>query len=127
MPTFTLPLPPNLNRNRHTHWAVTHREKRAWYDAADTAQCRHGFPRPPATPWMHVHVTAIMTMPSVMDHDNALRRASKWPMDWLVSRGYLHDDAPKHVTWLALPEQRISRREPATLVLTLTPVAREAA
>ena len=33
-----------------------------------------------------------------MDDDNAIARL-KWPVDWMVTRGYLAGDSPKELSW----------------------------
>lgn len=119
--TFELPLPQNLNRNRHTAWQAAHAAKRKWYALADAWGLRYRHPSPPAQPWRLIRVTAVLTMRASMDPENAMRRASKWPMDWLVSRGYLVDDRAKHVRWTGLPEQRISHAWEPGLRLEVTP------
>jgi hypothetical protein len=60
-----------------------------------------------------------------MDDDNAAIRA-KPLLDWLVARGYLASDRRTCVRWAAFPTQRVTRKEPARIHLTLTPVTEQA-
>ena len=116
---LVLPLPPNRNQgSRSSGWAWR-KAKSQWNDAADLTALRRGFPRPPRTPWEKIAVSAILIMPVEMDDDNAFYRASKCPMDWLKTRRYIVDDSRKHVTWVALPEQVITRKDKPRLELTL--------
>lgn len=118
-----LPLPPNRNRgNRSGGWAWASAKKK-WYAAADLVSCGKGFPKPPKVPLTKVRVSAVLVMPNWMDADNAFYRASKAPMDWLKSRGYIENDSPKHIVWAALPEQLVSRREEPRLELTIEELA----
>lgn len=117
---ITLPLPPNLNRGGWGHWRTVHEAHKQWIACADLWSCRKDFPRPPATPIARATVTGVLVMPAGMDDDNAMRRASKWPLDWLKSRGYILDDKRKHMRWAALPEQRITRKGQHYVELTLT-------
>ena len=43
-----------------------------------------------------------------MDGDGLVSRA-KWPVDWLVKRGYLVDDSPIYLEWV-MPTQEIDRK-----------------
>lgn len=118
-----LPLPPNRNRgNRSGGWAWASAKKK-WYAAADLVSCGKGFPKPPTVPLTKVRVSAVLVMPNWMDADNAFYRASKAPMDWLKSRGYIENDSPKHITWAGLPEQRLTRKEEPRLELTIEEAA----
>ena len=120
---LTLPLPPNRNRgSRSSGWAW-YAAKKKWNEEADRWAALPSFPAPPAQPFARVTVSAVLVMPSPMDDDNALYRASKAPLDWLKTRGYIVDDSRKHVRWSSLPEQRITRSEPGRVEITIQEVA----
>lgn len=121
--TFRFPLPPNLlNPARKSHWAVKHRGKVDFYDAADSLQEAGILPPPPRVPFVRVRVSATLYMPKAMDDDNAMARASKWPMDWLKTRGYITDDRKQVVTWTGFPTQVVGKLgRPPRVELTLQP------
>lgn len=120
--TFAFPLPPNLNREQTQHWGAKHRMRQEWYQSADNCQVYGRVPAPPPKAWTRVRIAAVLTMPTVMDEDNAMRRAAKWPLDWLKTRGYIVNDTRKVVEWAGLPEQRITRSTPPGLTITITPL-----
>ena len=116
--TFRMPLPLNL-ANARLHHMVKHRAKVAYWRHLDLLQAGGILPPPPATPMPKAIITAHLTMPNAMDTANAMHRADKWPVDWLVSRGYLAGDSRKQLTWGGIPTQRISRKNEPCLELTL--------
>ena len=68
-----------------------------------------------------VKLSFILQLGNRMDDDNALARC-KWPVDWLVSRGYLVDDKPAHCR-MTIPEQIITRKKTEQrLVITISPL-----
>jgi len=93
----------------------------AYFSECDQLQVTRKIPAPPAAPMARVSVRALMVMPAAMDPDNAKYRPSKWPMDYLKSRGYIANDTAKVVTWEGDPEQVITRKNPSWLRLTITP------
>lgn len=116
---FTFPLPPNRNRAKNSGSWAWNAAKKTWNANADVASMRKGFPRKPDTPYTSITVSAKLVMPAAMDEENAFYRASKCPMDWLKTRGYIVDDSRKVVTWRGLPEQLIGRKEPPRLEMTI--------
>jgi len=116
--TITFPMPLNL-ANARLHWRVKHNAKVAYWETLDNLQTVKRIPAPPKTPWTKVRVASVMVVGAAMDDGNAMNR-HKWVEDWLVTRGYLVDDSKKHLTWDGVPTQRISRKEPASITLTLT-------
>lgn len=118
---LVLPLPPNQNREQG-HWRARHRRKMAYFAACDNRARVGLIPAPPATPLARVYVAAIMRMWAPMDPDNAKYRASKWPLDYLKTRGYIVNDTAKVVTWVGEPVQIVDRTETRdTLTITLVP------
>ena len=118
--TLTLPLPPNMANGR-MHWRVKDKKRKAYFALCDhMLAARVIEAAPPSAPIDGALIAAEMTLANAMDDDNALARL-KWPVDWLVTRGYLAGDSRKHLTWTGLPEQRVSRKEPAvgTFVITI--------
>lgn len=118
---LTLPLPPNMANSRW-HWRVKENKRQAYFETLDILVAMRRLPAaPPETP-RRATIGAAMVVGGLHDADNALARL-KWACDWLVRRGYLHDDNPKCLTWDGLPTQEVSRKKPATVTLTITPLA----
>lgn len=135
---LTVPMPEITTNRRHgksRHWRVLHAEKVAYWDQLDlvahVSRVRpgpldhgHGLyvpPVPPA-PLAAVWLSAEYVLGGAMDDDNAAARA-KPLIDWLVKRGYLASDRRTCVRWASFPAQRVTRKEPARITLTLTPRA----
>jgi len=93
---FAFPLPENMGNHR-VHWATKHRRRKAYLESLDTRSLLKWNPRPPSKPWEKAHAEVEVRTYRQMDQDNATARV-KWCLDWLVSRGYLVDDKPKHLT-----------------------------
>lgn len=123
--TLTLPLPPNMANGRK-HWRAKNRERQSYFGACDLALVTRMVPEPPAKPMTRATVEAFFRVWSLMDDDNAVSRA-KWPLDWLVTRGYLAGDSRKHITWAGMPEQYVDRKTNGSVTFTLTPIPVEAA
>ncbi len=115
------PLPPN-RANARGHWRKGFRALKAFYAECDTRVMVKLLPRPPKEPWTHATIRAELTMRNPMDDDNALSRC-KWLMDFLVTRGYIQDDARKCLRWEGIPTQRISRSIEPCVTVTLTQVS----
>lgn len=128
-----VPMPPNVtNRARgSTHWRRAWGSKNSYLAALDTLSAyrergittegvRFVVPPPPTVPFGRVTLTADYVLRGAMDDDNAAARA-KHLLDWLVTRGYLASDRRTCVRWAAFPTQRVTRKEPARITLTLTP------
>jgi hypothetical protein len=123
---FVLPMPPALLSRAHrasTNGRVIAREKRGYYAALDERQAAGLIPPPPPVPFARARLSAVMTLGGMMDEENAAARAYKFPCDWLQSRGYIVNDRPTCLTRDGYPTQRVTRREPPALVLTLSPLA----
>lgn len=87
-----LPLPPNrANDGVGWHWRREHRMKGEYFMAC---LARYGKPPPQANGRMVVSFTLYTHNP--MDDDNATARV-KFPLDWLVQRGYVVNDTPSWV------------------------------
>lgn len=93
---LTMPLPPNV-ANARWHWAQRVRAKTRYYRACDERQNVGLIPAPPRFPFEHVTLSAAFYVHNFMDADNAFARL-KFVQDWLVTRGYLVDDSPAHLT-----------------------------
>lgn len=104
--TVVLPLPPNLANSR-MHWRVKNKARRHYLGYCElwVASNRQWTPRIDASAKRQVAFTVYLG--ARMDHDNALSRM-KWPLDFLVSRGYLVDDSPQYCD-MSIPEQVITR------------------
>lgn len=105
---LTLPMPPNVANGR-MHWRTKHRTKLAYWDACDMRVVLRVNPKAPAAPLDPAHIDARFFVHQTMDADNLMARA-KIALDWLVSRGYIHDDAPQHLKWAGIPEQEVDRK-----------------
>lgn len=103
---MTLPMPANLG-NARLHWRAKWRAKQDFYRASDERQQFHLVPAPPKERLTNVTVRAHFYLHNRMDPDN-LHARMKHVLDWLVTRGYLVDDSPEHVTLDV--QQSIERR-----------------
>lgn len=114
---FVMPAPPNLANSR-MHWRVKHRSKTTYW--ANLTYLLHAkqLPPIPKVPLDKFSITATFVLGGRMDADNLMARC-KWPIDWLVTSGYLADDGPKHLVWTGIPTQEVSRKTPPTLTLTV--------
>lgn len=115
--TLVVPMPLNLANSR-MHWRKRHREKVAYWDTLDMMRVLKHLPPPPKRPLSKARITSHMVLGAPMDQDNAMSR-HKWVCDWLQERGYIADDRAKCLTWTGFPEQRVSRKEPASITITL--------
>ena len=121
--TFTLPLPDrSFSPNGRSHWAVKHKKKNALWQMADLLVKGKINPKPPKTPWQKARIEMRCVVAATNDVDNLLAR-TKIITDWLVTRGYIVDDKPKHLEWAGMPTQRVSRKNSPECEITLTRVA----
>jgi hypothetical protein len=114
---ITVPMPLNLANSR-MHWRKRHREKLIYWDTLDRMLVFAQLPSPPRPPFTKARITSSMVLGAAMDQDNAMSR-HKWVCDWLSERGYIADDRAKCLTWTGFPEQRVTRKEPASITITL--------
>lgn len=118
---FRFPMPPNiLNPKRAGHWRAVAAKKKQWFAQCDDLQRFGILPAPPTTPFTQATVAAVMRLGHAMDEENAFARASKFPMDWLKTRGYIVNDSRQHVRWAGLPEQIVGRKQDYSVTITLT-------
>jgi hypothetical protein len=119
--TLTVPMPENLTNRAsgRTHWRVIHNAKKAYAATLDRYLAAGLVESPPTQPYEKAIASSVMTLGGAMDDDNALAR-HKWLVDWLVKRRYLQSDRKTCLTWAGLPEQRVTRKEPASIRITLT-------
>lgn len=102
-----LPLPLNI-ANTGLHWGTKMRAHKEYNALCDQWQlCGFVVPRPPEVVPDRVTVQAHLYVHQTMDDDNATARL-KWPVDWLVTRGYMPDD--RHAT-IPTPEQTVDRND----------------
>ena len=108
---IVLPLPPNMANGR-MHWRVKNR-KRENYMQVCTAYRSNGWTegKRPRKPLTRATIAVTLFLHQPMDADNRMARC-KWPVDWLKADGWIVDDSDKHLTWLAIPEQRVDRKNP---------------
>lgn len=117
---LTVPMPPNLTnwRSGRSHWRVVYCEKKAYWLSLDAHLAVGLLPRPPVSPIRKGRLASVMVLGGAMDDDNAVAR-HKWLLDWLRTRGYVANDTKRNIEWAGFPEQRVSRKEPATITITL--------
>jgi hypothetical protein len=122
---FTLPLPVNLGNGR-MHWRTKYASMKSYWCTLDCMLIAKRLPPRPKAPYARAHLDVAMHHNRDMDHDGAEARL-KWPLDWLVTRGYLVDDSPRHIERAGLVQQvRCVKNTDRKLVLTLTPIAEAA-
>lgn len=106
---FELPLPPNI-ANARMHWAVKNKKRQRYFEDCDVALYeKMGRLYFGIRGWQKAQVTVTLRLSRTMDTDNLMARC-KWPMDYLVDRGYILDDSPAHLEWSGLPTQLIDRK-----------------
>lgn len=113
-------VPPNVANTSYGHWGAKQRAKKQYWRAQDERQLLGLIPPPPAKRMQRVKILARFYLWNTMDADN-LRARLKWPIDWLVSRGYIEDDSPDVLRSLA-EEQEIDRQRDGRLVLEIEEV-----
>jgi hypothetical protein len=106
---LVLPLPPN-RANARGHWRKSHGQQKEYVQKLDHLQLFGRVPPPPKAPLMKARISATLYVWSPMDQGNALNRL-KWVEDWLVSRGYILDDAPDVLEWTGIPRQVVDRQD----------------
>ena len=89
---LTLPLPMN-RANARWHWATEMRIKRSYYD-----KCLVRYGKIPKTTMQRAKISVKFFLHQKMDDDN-LRGRLKWPLDWLVIRGFIKNDSPDVLVW----------------------------
>lgn len=117
--TLILPLPPNLG-NARMHWRTKNTAKHKYWELLDHLWLVGMIPRAEST-MQKSRIEAQFVVGSRMDTDNSFARL-KWALDWLKSADYITDDSPKHLEWVSIPTQEITRKKPYSLTLTLTPI-----
>ena len=105
---ITLPLPPNI-ANARMHWRTKNRKGKEYFESCDWLRITGEVPRL-VGPLPRARIRATLYMWGVMETDNLMARL-KFPVDWLVSRGYIVDDSPKRLEW-EMPQQAIDRKNP---------------
>ncbi len=113
---LTLPLPPNL-ANARLHWRAKVRKKDAYY-----MRCLVAAPKRPRLPYRRARIMVTLYTHQKMDADNLMARL-KWPLDFLVKRGFIVDDSPDVLEW-GVPRQAIDRKN-QRVKIELDPVADE--
>ena len=100
---LTLPLPPN-RANSRWHWRTEKKKKDLYF-----ARCLIRNMARPDEPLSKAIIRATLYTHQTMDMDNLMARM-KWPVDWLVMRGYITDDMPSVLEW-RLPQQAVDRKD----------------
>lgn len=114
---FELPLPPNMNERRFRQdW----KPKRRYHAKLDQLVLLRQLPAAPFAPLERVKLRIELRTSLAMDQENAELRASKWPLDWLVSRGYLADDGPGCIERGPVEQRRCPRKSAGVLIEIFT-------
>jgi hypothetical protein len=116
---ITLPLPPNMANGR-MHWRSKQKRRVAYLEHC-VYECilRHVSADAYRLKERHAALAFTLYLGAQMDHDNALARC-KWPVDFLVAQGFLHDDSPKWCQF-SIPSQVITRdKNQQRLEITIT-------
>lgn len=113
-----LPMPPNMANSR-MHWRSKDAARQTYFGHCDTLRTLGLLPEPPRVAPTHATIEARLVLMREMDADGAMSRL-KWAVDWLVTRGYLEDDKPSHLSWRGVPEQAIKGKgEPQRVFIWL--------
>ena len=103
---LTLPLPLNLGNARLHHYEKN-RKMNAYYDLClATVRVKR-----PTFPLLRANISATLYVWNLMDEGDNMRFRLKWPLDWLVQRGFIEDDSPRTLVWGTVT-QEIDRRRP---------------
>ncbi len=101
---LTLPLPP-ARGNARWHWRTENRKKHDYYDLClATVKTKR-----PRRPYNKVRISVAAYTWNIMDRDGLYSRF-KWPLDWLVLRGYIADDSPTVLHDWGYVTQKIDRK-----------------
>jgi hypothetical protein len=85
-----VPLPPTLTNRNRNHF-VQHRLKQHYYQQLGTLLIARLLPSPPDRPAAKARLEVRYFLHNEGDEDNNRARC-KWPIDWMVSQGYLPGD-----------------------------------
>lgn len=112
---LTLPLPPNIANGR-MHWRTKDRKRQAYMThcyifGMDTRPAVLNAAGKPELPFPKALIAVKVYLVQKMDADNLMARL-KWPIDWLVSDGWIADDGPDYLEWVGMPTQAIDRKAP---------------
>ena len=103
---LTLPLPLNLG-NARLHWAEKNRKMNAYFDLClVTVKTKR-----PTVPLPRADISATLYVWNLMDEGDNMRFRLKWPLDFLVQRGFIENDSTKVLVWGTVT-QEIDRRRP---------------
>jgi hypothetical protein len=123
--TFVLPEPPTFNAMLALAKKRTRKYKGAWLDKAqpvvyDEAKsdyetkctlCANAARKfPPREPWRAWALESVELRVHQLYDPIELLGALKWPVDWLVKRGYVANDSAEELLDYPKPVQRIERR-----------------
>lgn len=124
--TLDLPEPPSLNemlglamkrtrRARNGGWmkkavpGVVYDQAHDAYDASCLAAVRTARIAPPTHPWRCWEITAAHFRLHNLRDLPELLAGLKWPVDFLVHQGFVHDDSPRELIRTPHPTQEIAR------------------
>ena len=102
---INLPLPPN-RANARWHWTTERRLKIEYYNKAELMVMLQKL-KPENL--RAANISAKIYAWALSDYDNLYARL-KWPLDFLVNMGFIHDDSPQVLKWVTPLEQEIDRK-----------------
>ena len=101
---LTLTLPLNLG-NARLHWAEKNRKMNFYFNLClATVKTKR-----PEYPLSQADISATLYVWNLMDEGDNMRTRLKWPLDFLVQRGFIENDSPKVLVWGTVT-QEIDRR-----------------
>lgn len=118
--TIVLPLPPNLSNSRW-HWRTRLKAKKDYMYMCTLGASQYLSKIPWYVAPEKVQINAHFVLGGRSDIDNLFARL-KFPLDFLVLSHIVKDDSPKHLEWVGIPTQEVTRKKPYSLTLTLTPI-----
>jgi hypothetical protein len=122
---FRFPMPENYANKKSgpSSWRSIFNRKLAYWRVCDMLMMAGQLPEPPAERWPVARIQSKMVLGGAMDTSNAMAR-HKWIEDWLVTRAYILTDRKTGLLWADFPAQRVTRKEQAHIIITLTRPAR---
>ncbi len=102
-------------KKRHTAYSGG---KKKYGEQCDILQMAGELPKPPKKPWSRWRIASI-SFRTYNPHDYIeLMAGLKWPVDWLVTAGYVKDDSPRELLPpLPWPDIVIDRKNPGSTIV----------
>lgn len=114
---LTLPLPPSLNemldlakQRNQKRKPVIYAGHKAAYEVHCDVWSREAGIFPPKVPLKAWKLRRAAFYVHNRRDPIELMAGLKWPVDWLVKRGFVEDDSDRELRWIPYPEQQIERK-----------------